>query len=252
MTNPRPARKKHRSTPLLISAVVLTLSGCGGALLNDYFTLDQTRVLVQYDEFNGTNESFWVAGYEEGFSPWAEVVAGHLVAYDWRQSLRSVEELSSSLEIRLSWATWISDNAPVVDNGDILDFRVGLDTGSANDDEFSPSGTAVEIKLDDAGTDSLRVVDDVANRGTPASVSSPSPGLLARSGELVIVFDTDSSPGRVRAEWYDEFGLLYLSLDHELPDDLPNRAHLLLQASGTGSFEPRVVDSLIVMRADTE
>ncbi|MFW5783462.1 MAG: hypothetical protein ACOCY8_02980, partial [Spirochaetota bacterium] len=201
---------------------LLTLGGCGGAIVNGYYLLPTARTSYIYEDFGPDDSGEFELNAEQGYSPDGhDVVDGHFVAWLPRQFARTRGTYPTSLEVRVEWAIWSPDPmVPVSDNGEPFDFRIVLDS---SDDGLVPSGVWVSLKLFQAAIeDVLQVGDDASGSVATASRSTVEP----TSASLRATFNRMADPPVISAKVVDSAGDVLLETSLPLDGGWPADARV--------------------------
>ena len=253
--------QKRRLTASLrfaaLSLAALALCGCGGLLLNQFYALETARESFLIEDFPSDNPHNWSAGAENTSGPWYDYIPDYYVSYGLRQVLAYGRELPTDTEIRIEWSRWLTDIGPGTrDNFDSFDFRIVLHSDPIEFEtinEYVPSGPVIAFKLDQMAaitSDRLWIAegpDGAADRTESPTIASP--GVDERRGVFSVIISTDTTPETIFASVEDETGAAILEVERQLTTALPDRFHLTVQSSGGGTFEPRVIDSVVVLEA---
>ncbi|MFW6313367.1 MAG: hypothetical protein ACOC2N_05730 [Spirochaetota bacterium] len=249
----RRSRAVIRAVPLIVAAALL--SACDGAVLNGLYFLETPRLTLVHHRFDRYDEWEW------GYGPSEDAYGirdGYFISHNGPSFAVTNEVYPGDAEVILKWQLWDS-YAPVgEDNGFDYDFRIVLDSSESRG--FEPRGPVVELKLfalDVDPTHALRVREDV-DPAARAAAKVNDPAIPTGRGTLHVVFRLHAEVPTITARALDEYGNPFLEVAHEVPGGWEEDVRFFVEAVGgyvsspEPHVEPRVIDSVLVLRPEAE
>lgn len=254
---------RSRCVPIAL-AILFTLvaTGCSGVLGSGYWFLETPRRAYLIEGFDEANQDVWEAGPGGPTNYWDtpsnysyDVSGGYYISHNYRNFIITRESFPASVEIQLDWGVWTGPGALSLDNYDLFDFRVILD--SSESDGYNPEGPIVELKLWEFGSNDILRVRDGVEPSTSLEEADVQPALGLTEGRMTVVFDPYGERARISATVEDIFGNVILQETLETDRVWADEARVMIEAVGyyyfdagppiTVQSEARVLDAVRIL-----